>query len=143
MTGVDVAKLEEIINECLKEELRQMDELLNRTNGELEEYFQLKNTLAAMKDEIAVGFKTQYNIGGNIFMQAKTNPTDKILVNVGAGIFLELSLEEAKYFAEQKINILTKNSDFIRKQTVIKRAQIKMALMIIGNEEKLHLESVD
>ncbi|XP_017490967.1 PREDICTED: uncharacterized protein LOC108379154 isoform X2 [Rhagoletis zephyria] len=60
------------------------------------------------------------NIGGNIFMEAKVNnPDDLVLVDV---------------------KILTKECDVLREESVKKRSDIKLALMCIADQENLYAE---
>ncbi|XP_036342643.1 uncharacterized protein LOC118751900 isoform X4 [Rhagoletis pomonella] len=61
-----------------------------------------------------------WNIGGNIFMEAKVNnPDDLVLVDV---------------------KILTKECDVLREESVKKRSDIKLALMCIADQENLYAE---
>ncbi|KAM8701363.1 hypothetical protein ACLKA7_000661, partial [Drosophila subpalustris] len=83
--------IEEFINEVLKEDLKRLEVCLNRFNEEIMEYVQLKNTLKRLNDNMKDGYKTQVNIGSNIFMQAHVKEMNKILVNVGKDIYMEMS----------------------------------------------------
>ncbi|XP_060656759.1 uncharacterized protein LOC132791730 [Drosophila nasuta] len=132
-----VAKLEEFINDRLKEDLKQLEICLNRYNEDIMEYVQLKNTLQTFDEHMPDGYKTQVNIGSNIFMQARVKQMDKILVNVGKEVYLEMSMEEAIKFSDVRIKILTKQADVVRDESVKKRTLIKLALLAIAEQEKL------
>ncbi|EDW12842.1 protein UXT [Drosophila mojavensis] len=132
-----ITQLEEFINDVLKEDLNRLEKCLNDFNGEVMEYVQLKNTLQTFGEHMPDGYKTQVNIGSNVFMQARVKKMDKILVNVGKELFLEMSMQEAINFSDVRIKILTKQADVVREESVKKRSQIKMALIAISEREKL------
>ncbi|KAH8293188.1 hypothetical protein KR044_011299 [Drosophila immigrans] len=135
-----VAKLEEFINDRLKEDLKQLEQCLNRYNEDIMEYVQLKNTLQTFDEHMPDGYKTQLNIGSNIFMQARVKQMDKILVNVGKEVYLEMNMREAINFSDVRIKILTKQADVVREESIKKRTLIKLALLAIAEQEKLLLE---
>ncbi|ALC38107.1 l-2-35Cc [Drosophila busckii] len=132
-----IAQIEDLINNVLKEELRQMELWLGHYNEEIMEYVQLKNTLQAFDEHMPGGYKTQLNIGSNIFMQARVKQMDKILVNVGKELYMEMSMKEAIRFSEVRIKILNKQAEVVREERVKKRTEIKMALIAISEREKL------
>ncbi|XP_064535335.1 protein UXT [Drosophila montana] len=132
-----ITQIEEFINDVLKEDLKQLEHYINLFNEEIMEYVQLKNTLQTFGDHMPAGYKTQVNIGSNIFMQARVKQMDKILVNVGKEVYLEMSMDEAIRFSDVRIKILTKQADVVREESVKKRSQIKMALIAISEREKL------
>lgn len=101
------------------------------------EYVQLKNTLQTFGTHLPEGYKTQVNIGSNVFMQARVRQMDRILVNVGKDVYLEMTLPEAEHFSDVRVRILTKQSEVLREASVKKRAQIKMALIAISERAKL------
>ncbi|XP_023173408.1 protein UXT [Drosophila hydei] len=132
-----ITRIEEFINDVLKEDLKRLEQCLNQFNEEIMEYVQLKNTLQTFGEHMPDGYKTQVNIGSNIFMQARVKQMDKILVNVGKELFLEMSMPEAISFSDVRVKILTKQADVVREESVKKRSQIKMALIAISEREKL------
>ncbi|XP_033160972.1 probable prefoldin subunit 5 isoform X2 [Drosophila mauritiana] len=101
------------------------------------EYLQLKNTLQTFDTHLPDGYKTQVNIGSNVFMQARVRKMDSILVDVGKNVFLDMSIPEAERYCDTRVKILTKQSDVLREESVKKRAQIKMALIAISERTKL------
>ncbi|XP_016975129.1 protein UXT homolog isoform X2 [Drosophila rhopaloa] len=132
-----ITQIEEFINEVLKEDLRQLENFIGQFNEEIMEYVQLKNTLQTFDTHLPDGYKTQVNIGSNIFMQARVRKMDRILVNVGKDVYLEMTIQEAERFSDTRVKILTKQSDVLREESVKKRAQIKMALIAISERAKL------
>jgi len=142
VTRLKADKLEIFVNDYLKEDLNKYDKQLQIKNNELLEYIQLKNMIETIKNDLFNddnnSFKTKMNIGGNFFMQAKVPKTDKILVNVGLNHYVEFTMDEGLKFIEMKVNILNKQIDIIREESIKTKANIKLALMCIGEQRKLN-----
>lgn len=132
-------KLQTFLNDHLREDLGEYEHQLNKVNDEILEFIQLKNMAENIKEHFKLGLKTQMNIGGNFFMQAKVKQPDKMVVNVGLNCYVELSLEETIKFADFKIRVLNKHAEIIREESIKTRAKIKLTLMCIGDEEQLNL----
>lgn len=126
-----------VINDNLRQELQTLEQALNKTNLELIEYMQLEKTLEFTKEHKPDGFKTKVDVGSNMFMQAKVDKIEPILLNVGLDIFLELQHEEAFKFLKMKINILTKEADCIRDESLKIKSQIKILLMYLSEKHGL------
>ncbi|XP_036342629.1 protein UXT-like isoform X2 [Rhagoletis pomonella] len=120
MSLLTTQNLEIFVTDFLKEDLKQIELHINKYNEQIMEYVQLRNTLQTLHENSYGSFKTQMNIGGNIFMEAKVNnPDDLVLVDV---------------------KILTKECDVLREESVKKRSDIKLALMCIADQENLYAE---
>lgn len=132
-----ITQIEAFINDVLKEDLKHLELHLNQFNEEIMEYVQLKNTVQTFGDHMPDGYKTQLNIGSNIFMQARVKQMDKILVNVGKEVYLEMDMQEAIRYSDMRVKILTKQADVVREESIKKRTQIKMALIAMSEREQL------
>lgn len=120
------------INDNLRKNLENLEGALNKINEELIEYMQLEKTLEFMKEHKPDGFKTKVDVGSNMFMLAKVDHIDQILINVGLNVFLELEMEEALKFLKMKTKILSKEADVIRDESLKIRSQIKILLMYLA-----------
>ncbi|XP_036342621.1 protein UXT-like isoform X1 [Rhagoletis pomonella] len=141
MSLLTTQNLEIFVTDFLKEDLKQIELHINKYNEQIMEYVQLRNTLQTLHENSYGSFKTQMNIGGNIFMEAKVNnPDDLVLVDVGKGYFVQFTLAEALKFSNFKVKILTKECDVLREESVKKRSDIKLALMCIADQENLYAE---
>uniref|UniRef100_A0A182P445 Uncharacterized protein n=1 Tax=Anopheles epiroticus TaxID=199890 RepID=A0A182P445_9DIPT len=84
--------IETFVHEHLKEDLRVYENQLKDINAEIMEYVQLKNMIdTILGRENHEEFKTQVNIGGNMFMKARAESVDHILVDVGLKVYATLS----------------------------------------------------
>ncbi|XP_041763172.1 protein UXT homolog [Anopheles merus] len=131
--------VEAFVHEHLKEDLRMYETQLKLINAEIMEYVQLKNMIETiLGQERREEFKTQVNIGGNMFMKAGADSVEHILVDVGLKVFVEFTIEEASRYVDVKIKVLTKQADTIRDKSIETRANIKLALLVIGDSQRLH-----
>lgn len=146
ITDNESNKLEIFINDYLREDLKQYEKHLNMLNSDIEEYTQLEHMIKSINThllndatETNNSFKTQTNIGGNIFMRTKINNTNNILINVGLNHYVEFTFDEALKFIKFKTNILNKQADVIRDESIKTKANIKLALLCLGDTDKKYL----
>jgi prefoldin alpha subunit len=62
---------------------------------------EIDRTLQALK-ELKTGQTSLFNIGSGIFVKGETKEVEKLLVNVGANVFIENTPEQAISFLEEK-----------------------------------------
>lgn len=126
-----------VINENLRRDLENLEKVLNRINEEIVEYMQLEKTIEFTKENNSEGFKTKVDVGSNMFMQAKVEKIEPIIINIGLNVFLELDLDEALKYLKMKIKILTKEADVVREESLKIRSQIKILLMYLAERQGL------
>ena len=76
-----------------------------------------------------------------MFIQANVPKIEPILINIGLNTYLELELDEALKFLKMKSNILNKESDVIREQTLKIRSEIKILLMYLAEQDEKGMTS--
>ncbi|XP_053676307.1 protein UXT homolog [Anopheles nili] len=134
--------VENFVNEHLMHDLQIYESELNKMNSEIMEYMQLKSMISTILQHENEGqdkeFKTQVNIGGNMFMKARAIKTNNLLVDVGLKVYVEFTIDEALRFVDLKIKILSNQADIIRQKSIETKANIKLALLVIGDSERLH-----
>lgn len=128
----------EFINENLKKELDYLQISLNKINEDIIEYMQLQKTLEFLKQHKTDGFKTKVDVGANMFMKAKVQKIEPIIINVGLDVYLELELDEALKFLSMKIRVLEKEAEVIRDQSLTVRCRIKILLMYLAEQNSPH-----
>lgn len=127
---------DQFINNVLRRQLKEYDTYMQKTTRELMEFVQLKNMCQFIGENFSDGdLKTQVDIGVNFFMSAKVTDTSKILINVGLDHYIEFTLPEAIRFCEFKVRTLEKEIDLIREKSLEIRANIKLALVDMGDQE--------
>lgn len=128
-------EIEYFINDKLKVELRNLENALNKVNEDIMEYMQLEKTIEFIKTNKSDGFKTQINVGSNMFIEGSVDKIEPILISIGLNVYLELNIEEALKFLGQKIKILNKESEVIREESLKVRAEIKILLMYLAERK--------
>lgn len=126
-------RIEDFVNNKLRADLKRYEEFLTRNNAEVMEYMELQKFCENLGQYLSDGFKTQVNVGGNFFMQAKVDQTDSILVNVGLNHYIDFTPAEAIKFCKMKIGVLEKEADVIREKSIDTRAHIKLALLCLSD----------
>ncbi|XP_058116006.1 protein UXT homolog [Anopheles ziemanni] len=128
------------VHENLKEDLRVYERQLNEINAETVEYVHLKHMIETilLNQKNGEGFKTQVNIGGNMFMKARADNASRLLVDIGLKVYVEFTIDEALRFVEMRIKVLTKQADVIRDKSIETKTNIKLALLVIGEGQRLH-----
>lgn len=130
-------QIEHFIEDVLRKDLKQYEDHINKLNGEIMEFVQLKNLSENIAQNLADGFKTQVNVGGNFFMSAKVPDCSKIMVNVGLNYYIEFTIDEAIKFCDFKVKSLQNEADVVREKSIETRAHIKLALLCIAEKENL------
>jgi len=88
--------------QSLAEALRQRMDLALAAINEMEGTIQAIEELSKVTEEVEALFM----LGANAYARGKITDTKKILVNVGANVLVEKSLEDAKRFFEARIDAL-------------------------------------
>lgn len=130
-------QIENFIEDVLRKDLKEYEDYINKLNGEIMEFIQLKNLSENISQNLSDGFKTQVNIGGNFFMSAKVPDSSKVMVNVGLNYYVEFTIDEAIKFCDFKVKSLQNESNVIREKSIETRAHIKLALLCIAEKENL------
>lgn len=126
-----VFKYETFINEVLKADLAKLEQKLDSKNTEVAEFIQLKSMISMFQDNgyDKDGFKTQVDIGQNIFIEAHVPDASKILLDVGLGLFVEFTLDEALKVINVRVKLLEDQIANLRKQIAWTNAYIKFMLL--------------
>lgn len=126
-----VLHYETFLNDVLKEDLRKIHVKLDNLQSELFEYIQLKNYIETVKSNKLneTTMNTQVDIGCNIFLQAKVEEPDHILISVGLGYYVDLPLDNALNLVKKKIKFIENETVFFKKKSAVTKSHIKMVLL--------------
>ncbi|GAB6030648.1 hypothetical protein CHUAL_007504 [Chamberlinius hualienensis] len=138
-----VHKYEAFVNETLREDLKKVLKQKEAITTQIAEYLQLENTISKLElSECGSTFKTKVDLGCNFYANATVQNNRMIFVKVGFGIFIELTLEEAKTFIQKRLTYLQEIIDSINAEASKIKATIKVVtkslqeLQGIANPEK-------
>lgn len=126
-----VLQYETFLNDVLKEDLRKIHVKLDHLQSELFEYIQLKNYIETVKSNKLneTTMNTQVDVGCNIFLQAKVEDPDHILVSAGLGYYVDLPLDKALNLVNKKIKFIEDETVFFKKKSAVTKSHIKMVLL--------------
>ena len=142
-----VQKYETFLNEKLKNDLKATHEARDKLYQEIVEYVQLKQLIdslrrqqqqptSASKKNI---LKTRMDLGCNFYAQAVVPDCSRIYVCVGYGYYLEMTLDEAYTFVEQKIKLLTQKSQMYHKDSAKIKAHIRLVMEALREIQHLNV----
>lgn len=124
-----IVRYEEFINERLRVDLRHVLDARDAVRENIAEYLQLRNVLESIESSAVQGdVKTLVDLGANFYMQAKIPDASRVMIFVGLGLFLELTLGEARTFIDGKMEQLNARDRLLSKQATEINARIKIVL---------------
>lgn len=126
-----ILQYQSFIDENLMQDLKDIEGRLNRLYSEETEYSQLKSSVQAIKENYKEGFKTQVEVGCDMFIQAEVSNVSEIIVDVGLGYHLEMDTEETIRYSDIRLNILKLQIEHALKQTIKIKGHIKLVLLAI------------
>ena len=133
---------EEFLNERLRSDLSKVLALRERVCGDVAEYNQLRTTVLLLRKKGGTSLKTMVDLGCNFYSHAKVEDCSRIIVSVGLGFHLEMTLDEASDFIDKKIARLTEQADALSEQVAQINGRIKVVmetlreLQFSGQEEE-------
>lgn len=124
---------EDYVENQLKPDLKCIEELLKEKFDAFQEWDDLKNVVKHWKYLRAKNRDTdlQIEIGSNVYGFAEVTEFDKLLVDVGANVLLEMDCEEAHKYADIRMNVLKKEIAHLRKMAVNVKVHIKLVLLAL------------
>lgn len=136
MASKSVEEIDHVINDVMRKELSELQDHLIKLNNDISEYTQLKQSIEFLQKHKSDGFKTKVDVGSNMFIKAKVENIEPILIDIGLSTYLELNIQEALKFLDMKIKILTKEANIVRERTIKIRADIKVLLIYLSEAQK-------
>ncbi|EFN75499.1 protein UXT homolog [Harpegnathos saltator] len=130
-----ILEFEAFVNDVLKADLAQLSDKLDSKNADIAEFIQLKSIITTFQntDIEKTGFKTQVDIGNSFFVQAQVTDASKILLNIGLGLYVEFTLNEALVVINVRIKLLEGQIANLRRAIARTNAHIKLILLCIRN----------
>lgn len=122
---------EEFLNERLRSDLHKVLAQRDKTCGDMLEYNQLKTTVDCLQSKQISGgkaLKTMVDLGCNFYAHAKVEDCSTVVVSVGLGFYLEMPLDEASDFIEEKNTDLRGQADRLSEQAAQINGRIKVVM---------------
>lgn len=125
---------EEFLNERLRSDLHKVLAQRDQLSSDVMEYNQLKTTITLLhrqtetSSDAGKAIKTMVDLGCNFYAHAKVENCSTVMVSVGLGFYLEMTMEEASAFLGQKISDLTVKTDKLSEQAALINGRIKVVM---------------
>ena len=127
-----IIKYEHFLNERLRTDLRKVLDLRDQVYSDIADYNQLKMTVDLLINEgmhkACKPLKTMVDLGCNFYASAKVEDCSKILISIGLGFQLEMELEEASEFVDQKVSLLTEKANRLSEQAADINGRIRVVM---------------
>ncbi|KAI7885341.1 Prefoldin alpha-like protein [Lichtheimia hyalospora FSU 10163] len=123
-----LSKYDEFINLKLKPNLKTVLDSRDMIYSTISEYQKLKTQIQTIQDCELKEMKTMTDIGNQFYVQAHIPDTQYIFVNVGFGLHVQFTLEEAMVFIDKNVQRLDKIADKRSAEADKIRAHIKLTL---------------
>lgn len=124
-----ILQYEVFLNERLRSDLHKVLSQRERVCDEVAEYNQLLTTVKLLTERLGEKtLKTMIDLGCNFYCHAKVENCSTIVVAVGLGFYLEMTLEEASVFIGQKVSDLTQRADKCSEQVAQINGRIKLVM---------------
>jgi len=138
-----IEKYESHLNETLRKDLQTCLELRDKIYTEQAEFLALRNSIMAIREaQLAKGepLKTKVDLGCNFYCEARVDDPSRIMISVGMGFFLEMTLTEALEFIKKKDDGLTREAEALTQQATKVKANIKLVILGLKELQNINLE---
>jgi len=98
-----IERYEKFIDETLRVKLSDLKQARADFVSEIEGYERLGSSLKMLRDEKMKTMKASINVGCDLYMQAVVPDTSSVMVDIGLGLFAEMTQEEGIAFVEKKV----------------------------------------
>lgn len=151
-----ITRYEEFLNEVLRKDLKETLERREEVYCTIAEYLELQTVLEKLDSAKmfesppapgATKLRTRVEIGCNFYVQANITDVNKIIVDIGCGIWLPMNRTEALTFVTEKLKVLNSQATSMTQQELQIKAKINIVLQGIrelqGISTRFYEKSVD
>ncbi|XP_021947279.1 protein UXT [Folsomia candida] len=143
-----VSKYENFLNEVLRVDLKTTLDRRDELYNEIAQYIELQTIMGKLsaatgggEDDGDIGLgtklKTRVDIGSNFYVQAEIPSTKTFTVDIGCGIWLQMTGKDALKFCDKKLFFLNARADELTQKELSIKAQIKMVLEGLREIQKI------
>ncbi|KAI9505968.1 hypothetical protein GGI25_001419 [Coemansia spiralis] len=121
-----VQKYTDFIQGKLEPDLQHVIEQRDAIYTRMSEYLKLKTHIDTIRTQKLEELETKVDLGSNFYVKAFVPDTQLLFVNIGFGFHLQMTLDEADAFIDDKVKHLEKLTDRHTEEANEIRAKIKM-----------------
>eukprot|EP00933_Yihiella_yeosuensis_P070009 TRINITY_DN7728_c0_g1_i1.p1 TRINITY_DN7728_c0_g1~~TRINITY_DN7728_c0_g1_i1.p1 ORF type:complete len:189 (-),score=59.81 TRINITY_DN7728_c0_g1_i1:96-629(-) len=126
-----VLEYENFVEKVLKQKLKRSLEDFQKDFEVVEQVRELRQNIKLLLKDNITELETQVELGCQVYVKALVPDATKIFVDIGLGFHLEMPLEDADEFLEQKEEHLLKGLELKKQETARVKADIHEALHYI------------
>lgn len=128
-----VQEYESYVQDTLKSDLRQIEQTLERKLQDFNDWQNVKNSAKHWRfiKDLNIDAEVQVNVGCGVSAFAEVTEYDKMYIDVGLGILVEMDYEEADKYADIRLNLIKKEINHVRQLAVNVKVHIKLVLLAI------------
>ncbi|KAF2895147.1 hypothetical protein ILUMI_11026 [Ignelater luminosus] len=130
--GKKISSYEDFINDRLKKDLKEVETLCSKKVDDYKNWQELQNFIKHVQNKKQDELITTFEFGFGVYMAAKLERVDKLIVCIGCNCYLEMYYDEANKYVELRMKYLKKEINFLRQQAVKIKAHIKLVLLAIS-----------
>lgn len=130
---------EDYLEDRLKSDLKCIENHLKQKSETYQEWQEIKSVGKYWKHlrKKNCDANVQVEVGNGVNVFAKVTEFDRLLVDIGAGILLEMDCEEACKYATIRMNVLRKEITHLRQMAVNVKVHIKLVLLAMYELQKV------
>eukprot|EP00055_Hartaetosiga_balthica_P007405 m.25391 g.25391 ORF g.25391 m.25391 type:complete len:139 (+) comp5762_c0_seq1:134-550(+) len=127
-----VLKYEAYLNDKLRADLRRLQEERDTIEEDIAEHQQTKEMIEkVLLDGEKKSFRTKMDLGEGFFCQAVVPSTERIMIKIGLGFHVEMTLPEAKAFLDKQISYLKLRSKEVSERVAGVSALIRLVMQAL------------
>lgn len=128
-----IKNYENYVEDRLKYDLKCIEDLLSKKTERYQEWQDVKNTVKHWKylREKDRDAELQIEVGDGVGAFAEVTEFNALLIDLGAGVLLEMDCEEADKYADIRLNVLKKEIAHLRQMAVNVKVHIKLVLLAV------------
>lgn len=132
-----ILKFESYVDDVLRTELEEYLKMFHLKEADLDEWLQLKRMISTMKEQNLPGFKGKINLGSNVYVPVEVPDTSRLIMNLGIGVFVEMTLDDSLAHTNLQINKLETEISFLSDCINSLKARIQVLLQGITEYHNL------
>lgn len=124
---------EDFIESTLKSDLNNIKESLEKKADSFNQWQDVKNIVKHWRriNKMNCDTNVQFEIGCGIHSFGEVTDCEKMYIDVGLGVLLEMDYDEADKYADIRLKLISKEIEHLQKLAVKVKVHIKMVLLTI------------
>lgn len=138
-TEKKIKEYEQFVENRLKEDLKDIEVILNDKVSKYKNWEDVKETVKTVKEfrEKDSDMSVRLDIGNGIVLNGEITDFENTYICIGLDYILEMDCDEANKYSDIRLKLLKKEIEHFRKLAVDVKVHIKMVLLAISELQSL------